>query len=336
VVLVFYARKRREGLPFKHLFWLFGTFIAACGTTHLMGYVITFSPMYRLDGLIKLITAIASWGTVVALGAITPRALAMRMPEDLEKEIGERKKAEAELALMNSTLEDRTKQLQMANAELESFCYTVAHDLRGPLRAIVGNSRLAIEDAPALDDSTRSRLERLGVSALQMSKLIDDLLGFARLAKTDVSAITVDVTTLALGIAEELKGDYPINFKVQPGLMAHADPRLLSLVLHNLMENSCKYADTTKDGYVEVGSTGSEFFVRDNGIGFDMAYLPKLFEPFSRLDTQTPIPGTGIGLANAKRIVERHGGSIRAEGALGVGASFYFSLATASSAIPTA
>jgi signal transduction histidine kinase len=133
---------------------------------------------------------------------------------------------------------------------------------------------------------------------------------------------------MASAIAEELKGDYPsVTFEVQPDLRVHGDPHLLRMVLYNLMENACKYSSREREPHVWVGEENGEGFVRDNGIGFDMQFLPKLFQPFERLHRDEGIPGTGIGLANVKRIVERHGGKVRAEGRVGEGATFYFRLA---------
>jgi signal transduction histidine kinase len=329
-VLLYYARHRKN-LPFKHLFWLFGLFIAACGATHLMAYVTTITPVYRLDALIKVVTALASWGTVVAIAFIAPRALSMRMPEDLEAEIQERERVEGDLVLMNASLQERTSQLEEAIAELEGFNYLVSHDLRAPLRGIIANSSMVLEDAPeALDEESRQRLQRLGGAALRMSHLVDDLLAFSRLGRHEVTRLSVNASVIAAGVAEELLAEYAVRFDIDDGVEVHADPHLLRLVLQNLMQNAAKYASPEREPFVRFGvadtDEGRALFVEDNGMGFDMTYAVKIFLPFERLHQDERIPGTGIGLANVKRIVERHGGRVWAHSQPGAGATFYFTL----------
>lgn len=331
-VLLFYARHRKN-LPFRHLFWLFGLFIGACGASHLMGYITTFTPLYRLDAFIKIITALASWGTVVALWAISPRALSMRMPEELEREIEERQRVEIELMELNATLRERTEQLAAANAELEGFCYSISHDLRVPIRGIVGNSRILIEDASErLDDVDKASLERLGAAAHKMAQLVDDLLEFSRLGRSEVMRMPINLADIAADVAGELLQQCPAKFTIDPDLPSRADPQLVRVVFYNLLENAFKYSNP--DGIeIQIGkkSTDGEtvFFVKDNGIGFDMAYAPKIFLPFERLHRDSEYPGTGIGLANVRRILERHGGRIWAESAPGQGATFFFTLGQA-------
>jgi len=329
-VLLFYARHRKD-LPFKHLFWLFGLFIAACGATHLMSYVTTITPVYRLEALIKVVTALASWGTVIAIAAISPRALSMRMPEELEREIAERDRAREELALINASLVERSKQLEEANAELEGFTYLVSHDLRSPLRSIVAHSQIVIEDAPdSLDEASRARLERLGSAALRMSSLVDGLLEFSRLGRHAIQKVSVDASAIATGVAAELEAEYGAAFEVEPGIQVQADPSLLRLVLYNLMQNACKYAAEERRPEILFGQRdtdqGPALFVADNGMGFDMAYVAKVFLPFERLHSDERVKGTGIGLANVKRIVERHGGTVWAESQIGAGATFFVRL----------
>jgi signal transduction histidine kinase len=330
-VLLYYARKQKN-VPFRPIFLLFGLFIFACGFGHLMSYVTTLSPVYRFDALVKIVTAIASWGTVVALIGVAPRALAMRMPEDLEREIAHRKIAEENLRQLNIMLEERTRQLQAANAELESFCYSVSHDIRTPLRGIVGNSRMVLEDAAdRLDEENKLNLQRMATAARRLGALVDGLLHFSRLGRGELEVEDVDLSSLAAEVAEQL----PPEAKVQiaPGLHAQAEPNLLRQVLFNLMDNAVKYSLPGADAHIEFGAQEHEgeqiFYLRDHGIGFDMVYADKIFGPFERLHKDDDYPGTGIGLATVKRIVERHGGRIWAESRPGEGATFFFTLGRA-------
>jgi signal transduction histidine kinase len=330
-ILIYFAT-RRQGLPFKPIFLLFGLFIFACGTTHLMGYITTITPVYRLDALVKFITAIASWATVIALWFIAPKALSMRMPEDLEREIEQRKKAEESLRELNLMLEERTQQLQHANQELESFCYSVSHDIRAPLRGIVGNSKMVLEDAAdRLDDESRHNLQRMGIAANKLAALVDGLLDFSRLGRDSVAKQAVDITALAEEIAEQTAGECG-EVIVAPGLKAEGNPQLIKQVLFNLIENACKYVKPGEKPHVEVGAVEQDgeavYFVRDHGLGFDMAYAAKVFAPFERLHRDEEYPGTGIGLATVKRIVEKHGGQIWVESVPGQGSTFFFTLAS--------
>jgi signal transduction histidine kinase len=328
IVLLYAARHKRD-LPFRHLFWLFGLFIAACGTTHFMTYVTTIFPAYRLEGVIKLVTALASWGTVMAIAAIAPKAFDMKMPEELEREVVEKERARAELAMLNESLIERTAELERANKDLEGFNYMVAHDLRAPLRGIVAASRMITDDMTTpLDSATVYRLGRLSASALRMSALVDDLLEFSRLGRYTVQKRDVGLSQIAKGVARELESEYPkVKFEIEPRLSVEADPSLIQLVIFNLMENACKYGSDERDPFVRVFSTQTErgraICVEDNGIGFDMSFSNKIFQPFERLHREE-IPGTGIGLAIVHRIVEKHGGELWAESTEGVGSKFFF------------
>ncbi len=234
---------------------------------------------------------------------------------------------------LNSDLERRVQQrtadLEAANLELEGFTYTVSHDLRAPLRAIVSTCRILVEDYnDKLDDDMRQVLARQATAASKLGTLIDDLLKLSRLGREPLKPECVDLTELSNEVWAELSPRYPnVRFLAQPNLEARADPRLIKLVLANLLDNAAKFSTVAELPLVELQrSPNCEFVVRDNGAGFDMRYKHKLFLPFERLVKDEEFPGTGIGLANVKRIVERHGGSVRAEGQVGEGASFYFSL----------
>lgn len=262
-------------------------------------------------------------------------------------DIRERKKSERTIRDLNATLRDlnarleervaeRTRQLEEANAELLGFAYSVSHDLRAPLRAIVSNSRIVSMDCrDLLPADSGERLQRVEASALKMAELIDNLLQYARVGKVSLASAEVDVSALATRIGEDLKLAREGSLAVEPGVKVLGDPELIELVLVNLLENAWKYVGPDQHPDVSVGRTeDGAIFVRDQGIGFDMQYVGKIWEPFERLHSEKDYPGTGIGLANAKKIIERHGGEIWTESKPGQGTTMYFRLEPAQDADP--
>ena len=241
---------------------------------------------------------------------------------------------------MESQVRERTAQLERANKELEAFSYSVSHDLRSPLRGIDGWSLALEEDYGAqLDATAREYLQRIRAEAGRMGQLIDGMLEFARLSRTALAPRRIDLSALAATVAQRIREAHPerqIEFTLQPGLHASADPRLLEAVLHNLLENASKFAAARTPARVAFGRAWSiepasgnaveAFYVRDNGAGFDMQFAAKLFGVFQRLHRSSEFPGTGIGLATVQRIVQRHGGVVWAEAAPEAGATFYFTL----------
>jgi PAS domain S-box-containing protein len=223
---------------------------------------------------------------------------------------------------------------EAANKELEAFSYSVAHDLRAPLRAIDGFASALEEDCgDKLDAEGLGYLRRVRSSAQRMAELIDGLLGLSRLARGQLVRESVDLTRVALQAGDRLRSEHPernVELVVQDGLVAEGDPRLLAAALDNLLGNSWKFTRKATNARVEVGMTTEDgrplYFVRDNGAGFEQAYAHKLFGAFQRLHSANEFEGSGIGLATVHRIVRRHGGRIRAEGEVGRGATFYFSL----------
>jgi signal transduction histidine kinase len=228
----------------------------------------------------------------------------------------------------------RTEELAAANRELEAFSYSVSHDLRAPLRAIDGFSKvlLATYDGQ-LDEKGRHYLQRVRAATQRMGQLIGDLLSLARLSRQEMVLQPVDVTELAQRVVAELRSRHPdrqVEVEVAPGLRALADPRLLTIVLENLVSNAWKFTGKRDDARIEVSGRPDgrrlEVSVSDNGAGFDMQYADKLFGAFQRLHTSEDFEGTGIGLATVQRIVVRHGGRIWAHGEPGQGAVFRFTL----------
>jgi PAS domain S-box-containing protein len=252
-------------------------------------------------------------------------------------DITARKAAEDSVFHLNLDLErrvaERTAELEAINKELESFSYSVSHDLRAPLRSIRGFSEVLLDRyAGKLDARGREFLRRTAESSHQMDLLIDDLLKLSRIGRVELRQQPVDLSALAESIAVELRAAEPkrsVKFAIAPGLHACGDERLLRIALENLLRNAWKFTANQPKPRIEFGETAgpqSAYFVRDNGAGFDMAYASRLFGVFQRLHSAAEFPGTGIGLATVQRILNRHGGSTWAESAVNQGATFYFTL----------
>lgn len=239
-----------------------------------------------------------------------------------------------ELEAANQELETTNRELEAANQELEAFSYTVSHDLRSPLTCIDGYCQLLMDMcAERLDERGKGFIAEISDSAERMEQLISTLLNFSKLSRSEINRTTVDISELANAVAAQLRVNEPqrrVAFSIEEGLKADADPRLLRAVLENLIGNAWKYTGKREEGVIEFGATEREgktaWFVRDNGAGFDMAEAGRLFAPFQRLHDREEFEGSGIGLATVKRIIERHGGRVWAEGETGKGATFYFTL----------
>lgn len=250
-------------------------------------------------------------------------------------DIHDRKLAELESLQLSKDLDrrvkDRTRELDMAREELEEMCYAVSHDLRSPLRSIHGFSKAVEEDyAAVIDDTAVEYLQRIQNASLRLDDLLDGLLSMVRVNRIEAVSEPVNLDAFAKEIEGELHASNPehrVDFIVHEGLSTFGDPRLLRLLLTNLLSNAWKFTIDRPTPRVELGRDDEgTFFVRDNGVGFDMRYSDKLYKPFQKVHSPNQFPGTGIGLAISHRIVVRHGGTIWAEGREGEGATFYFRL----------
>ncbi|MDB6018310.1 MAG: multi-sensor signal transduction histidine kinase [Pedosphaera sp.] len=280
-----------------------------------------FTETYRIVQPGGVVRHVLAHGDVATDG----NAKTLRMMGTVQ-DITERKQAE----------EDRIRsvKLEAANRELEAFSYSVSHDLRAPLRTIDGFSKMLAEDYGArLDDTGKGYLELIQGAARRMGQLIQDLLELSQITSTQMRRTNVDLTALVTDIAREARQAdpaRPVDFTVAAGLTVNADPRLLRIALENLVRNAWKFTGKTPQPRVEFGVIRQEaetvYFIRDNGAGFDMEFVNKLFGVFQRLHREAEFTGTGVGLAIVQRIIHRHGGRIWAEGAVNQGAIFYFTL----------
>ncbi len=240
------------------------------------------------------------------------------------RDISERRKAVEAIQALNADLLRRTAELEASNKELEGFSYSVAHDLRSPLRSVDGFSKYLLEHtAVRLNPQEQDYLQRMRMAAQRMGRLIDDLLNLARISRMPMKRVTVDLSALAGDIAANLHTSDPerrVTFDISPDIKLCADRELLRMAVAHLLDNAWKFSGMKEEARITVGILHRDdqpvYYIKDNGVGFNMAYIDKLFQPFHRLHTEEEFPGTGIGLALVQRIIQRHGGRVwrRSEG----------------------
>jgi PAS domain S-box-containing protein len=270
----------------------------------------------------------------ISITAIHDESMGLVGFTKVARDITEARRAESLRVAAVEELRQRTADLSSANEELEAFAYSVSHDLRAPLRGIDGFSQAVLEEySDKLDEKGQDYLIRLRSASQRMGFLIDDILNLSRVSRVEPGHDPVDLSALATSVAIDLQDREPdreVKFVIEDGVMALGDSRFLSIVFENLFANAFKFTSTQETARIEFGRElvdGEDaYFVKDNGVGFDMAYADQLFVPFHRLHTQTDFPGSGIGLATMRRIVHRHGGRTWAHGEVDQGATVYFTL----------
>ena len=340
-VALWYFVKKRQDLPFSWIFVMFGVFVMACGTTHLVAIWNIWEPNYWVDAGIKVLTAAASIVTAVLLWPLIPRALAIpsqellrRTNQELQSEVIRRNQAETALRENNMALEARTAQLEAVNRELEAFSYSVSHDLRAPLRHIDAFAKLLLKESKGLSDAERHYLDAITQSATKMGRLIDDLLALSRTGRAEIREQPVDLNVVVEAARSEClsaSGRDSIAWQVSSLPTVRGDAALLRVVFTNLLSNAVKFTRGRDRPIIQIESqpgNGDEVVVvvKDNGAGFDPRFQDKLFGVFQRLHRDDEFEGTGIGLATVRRIIERHGGRVWADGNLDRGATFFVAL----------
>lgn len=269
--------------------------------------------------------------------SLSARKLVEEANAGLRQEVTERKKAEADVLKLSEDMAAQNVELEAANKEMESFIYSISHDLRAPLRSISGFARIMVEDyAGALNEQGQDYLLRIRRGSEKMTALIDNLLYLSRISRQEMEKTEVNISKIATSILADLREANPgrnVSVRIEDGVTVSADRQLMEIILSNLLENAWKFTSKTDNARIEFGAVREEigpmglvFFVRDNGSGFDPEYSDRMFLPFHRLHSDDEFEGTGIGLTIVERLIHRHGGRVWAEGEKGKGATVYFTL----------
>ncbi len=335
--------------------YLFNTFERPASTDNPVTFTTTINYGYRGAAQLKLVKDFVgvqmrhrelSWNIGVIYTVVSSLLIALtfsltkyqKKSAALSREVERRRRAETALQSQNDQLEktvtNRTAQLTSINKELEAFSYSVSHDLRAPLRAIDGFSLALLEDCSgSLNQGCRDYLNRVRNSAQKMGHLIDDLLKLSRVTRSELQLKKINLSLLAENLIEELRQNEPertVNIAIAPNLWGYGDPTLLQVLLGNLLGNAWKFTRHQPDATIEFNTLINDnnicFFIRDNGVGFDMKYSSKLFNAFQRLHSVEQFEGTGIGLATVQRIITKHGGKVWVDAEVNHGATFYFTL----------
>jgi signal transduction histidine kinase len=339
-VALWYFVQKRPDLPFRWIFVMFGVFVMACGTTHIFAIWNIWLPNYWADAGMKVFTATVSVVTAALLWPLIPQALAIPSPEllkranqELQNEVNRRTQAENELRETNSALKQRTAQLEIANKELDAFSYSVAHDLRAPLRHIGAFSQFLQEDLKDLNATDTHYLDVVIQSARKMGKLVDDLLTLAHTDRLKINRQAVDlngIIEVARKECESLGGE-DAEWQLSSLPTVRGDATLLQVVFTNLLSNAVKFSRGRDHPIIEIKSLSDDgdetiVAVKDNGVGFDPSLEDKLFGVFQRLHRDGEFEGNGVGLATVQRIMHRLDGRVWAEGKLDQGAIFFVAL----------
>jgi signal transduction histidine kinase len=313
--ILFYIVRKRKDIPFTAFFWWFMAFILGCGLTHIVGAIEFWYPIYGIGAICNVITMMTAWGTIVSMVPALPKILALRSPSELESAYQELSKVRGENEQLIANLQTRVDTLQ-------SFNYVVCHDLNAPMRSMDGFSQILLEDyANRLDDLGKDYLRRIRLATVRMRQLIRDVLRLATVTGTNSSLhiMPVNLSFIVDSILDNYKMDSPnrsIQFKIQKDIYANCDKEFITLALANMLDNAWKFSSKKEDT------------IKDNGAGFNMKDYHHLFEPFQRLHAQAEFEGNGVGLTVVKRVIDLHKGQIWAEGEVGKGATFYFTLGT--------
>jgi len=322
-VALWYVARQRPNFQYRRLFLLFALFILFCGLTHIVSLLTLWAPIYGIQGLVKAATAGVSLLAAYSLWPALPSALAIPAFNDLRQ-------ANQKVGQAIFERDELVSGLSAANRDLEDFANTVAHDLRSPLRSINGHSQILIDDyAGQLDENGREMLQRVRSSTLSMSRLIDDLLFLSQIRQMPLKKSDVDLSEMARFIVADLRREEPdreVCIAIENGAMAQCDPDLMRIALRHLLQNAWKFTSQKARASIAITSKSeagrTRLHIRDDGAGFDMSYVNKLFLPFQRLHAVEEFGGNGIGLAIVSRIIARHGGTITADARVGKGAEF--------------
>ncbi len=336
VLGLFVYKRRAEQIPFRNLILVFSGFLFIAGSTHLMDALSFWWPAYHLETMLRLTTALASIATVFILFRMMPRVMKMKSPVTLEREVHEKNVVVQKLNDQLSNEIERQNlmadRLRASKEELVAFSHSVSNDLRAPLRSIHGFSHALLSDHTAqLDEEGKDHLMRIYRASSRMGELIDDMVRLSKVTRVEAESEAVDLSSMVQEIISANIRKNPnirASFEIETDLHARVDSKLIRMALENLIDNAIKFSHQAYSPVVRFGRLRPEnaFYVQDNGMGFDMQYAERLFEPFQTMHSSDEVEHSGIGLAIVKRVVAKHGGKLWATAKTGEGATFFFTL----------